>query len=190
MMMPIRMDDPEGSLPDSMGQWRPALRTLMDRCTVRDGVGYLTIDEALIPAGESHRRPGLHVDGVGAWGGGGKYGANGMILASDRFGCQGWNQSFDGEPGPEGDCSHLADQCRNGSELVRMSPDRMYWCSPLAVHESVPQSWSPLPVKRALVRLSMPNDCPWHEGYTENPLGVRPTGEILPARTAFMGYRP
>jgi hypothetical protein len=44
--------------------------------------------------------------------------------------------------------------------------------------------------KRSLVRLSMPSDCPWYEGYTRNPLGVEPTGPVHPARTEFMAYRP
>lgn len=33
------------------------------------------------------------------------------------------------------------------------------------------------------------SDCPWYEGYTENPLGVRPTGSIHHGREEFLAYR-
>jgi hypothetical protein len=36
--------------------------------------------------------------------------------------------------------------------------------------------------KRQFVRLSLPSDGPWFEGYTENPLGIKPPVEILPRR--------
>lgn len=74
MMMPVRLEDPS-TLP--LREWRPTLARLVLASPIRQGVGYLTIDEALVPADETHRRPGLHVDGIGpdgraaAWGGGG-----------------------------------------------------------------------------------------------------------------------
>lgn len=35
--------------------------------------------------------------------------------------------------------------------------------------------------ERTFVRLSMPNDAPWYNGYTKNPKGIKPTGVIIPA---------
>lgn len=180
MMLPFRLDDLD-TLP--VAHYRPAVRQLLNVCTVKTGVAYLTIDEAFVRAGETHRRPGMHVDGLGGWGGGGGgWARNGMLLASSIFGCRGWAQAFEGEIGPNGECEHLAGQC--GPE-TKMLPNRVYWCNDLAVHESVPQSFD---APRQFIRLSMPSNAPWYEGYTRNP-AVAPTGPILPARTQFMSWR-
>lgn len=110
MMMPVRLDDSE-SLP--LPYWRTTLEMLVGCALVRKGIGYLTIDEATVPAGQHHRRPGLHVDGIGpdgreaAWGGGGTWGASGMVLWSTVRGCSAWLGDFDGYPGLDGDCEHL-----------------------------------------------------------------------------------
>lgn len=58
-------------------------------------------------------------------------------------------------------------------------PNVVYWVDGLCVHESVPMVRD---CDRQFSRLSMPSDAPWFEGYTVNPLGVMPSGEILPAR--------
>jgi hypothetical protein len=58
-------------------------------------------------------------------------------------------------------------------------PGVAYWCGPLTVHEALPMRQE---TARQFVRLSGPSDAPWHEGYTVNPLGIRPTGPIAPRR--------
>lgn len=65
MMMPFKTEDVEGTLPEYLQHYVPLITTLCDFATGPHGVGYLTIDEALVRKGESHRRPGLHVDGIG-----------------------------------------------------------------------------------------------------------------------------
>lgn len=182
MMMPVRLEDPE-TVP--WPEWRPAFERLVELAPVREGVGYLTIDEADLRAGECHRRPGLHVDGLGAWGGGGPWAARGMLLASSRIGCRAWRQEFKGAPGPDGDCEHLVDQL-DPNAVVYMRRGRVYHCGPLAVHESLRPA---VGGHRQVVRLSMPSDAPWFEGYTESPCGVLPTGPTL-SRRAGMDYRP
>lgn len=183
MMMPFHLEDVT-SIPESMSLWRAAVNTLVGLSTVKTGTAYLTVDEAVVQAGQTHRRPGMHVDGLGGWGGGGGgWARNGMLFASNRIGCRGWAQVFDGEPDLNGGCEHLAEQC---GEPVVMQPGRVYWCSPLAVHESIEQAETG---QRQFVRLSMPNDCAWYDGYTRNPLGIEPAGPILPARTKFMQFR-
>jgi hypothetical protein len=95
MMMPVRLDDAD-TLP--IEQWRVPFRRLVEMSPVKTGTAYLTIDEALVLAGETHRRPGLHVDGIGpdgkeaGCGGGGNYGASGMLIAASALGCVGWVQ--------------------------------------------------------------------------------------------------
>ncbi len=190
MMMPVVIGEPS-SLPDKYDDWRRAFRELSDFAFEHEGrVGYLTIDECRVGTGETQRRPGMHVDGVGGWGGGGSWGGGsgarggtGMIVAASCNGTRVWSQSFDGEPGRDGDCEHLRSQLSGSGETLK--PGVAYWCGHLCVHEAVPAS---APGPRQFVRLSLPSNAPWFHGYTCNPL-VRPTGPIFPSR-AEMGYRP
>jgi hypothetical protein len=183
MMMPIRLNDVR-TIPKMLGGWRDVVIRLTELCRMWSGVGYITIDEAHVKAGETHRRPGMHVDGD-LWGGGGPWARNGMLLVSSHAGCRGWHQDFGGAPGEDGDCSHLADQCDPLAEVV-MQPGVVYHCNPTAVHESMLMTQD---TARQFCRLSMPSDAPWYEGYTENPLGVKPGGPILPRREKQMGFR-
>lgn len=195
MMMPVLIGDTQ-SIPDSLRIWRSTISRLWTLSSERRESGchigkvcYLTIDESVISPGSSHRRSGLHVDGIyhggaGKWGGGGGGWASkstGAITVSSHVGCRAWQQSFDGYPGPEGECDHLAAQCRKECE-VYFEPQTAYWFDGLCVHESIPQ---PESISRQFMRLSLPSDAPWFDGYTENPLGVKPSGEIL-SRREFM----
>lgn len=186
MMMPIVLGD-ISSLPILLGGW---IDTIAQMFRMRDqhagDIGYLTIDEKHVKAGETHRRAGLHVDGIyqgktGAWGGGGggwSSVGNGMLTVSSPAGCRAWRGRVYGLAGDDGECEHLRDQFPEESgELFR--PGVVYWVDGLCVHESVPMVAD---VDRQFARLSMPSTAPWFEGYTEKPLGVKPTGPILPRR--------
>lgn len=186
MMMPIVLGD-VASVPDAYKDWHAVLLALFETAAQHNGqVGYLTIDEKLVEAAETHRRAGLHVDGVhngstGAWGGGGGgWGSvgNGMLTVASHVGCQAWNQEFEGLTDNEGGCEHLRSQCRDENKAV-FGPGEVFWLDGLCVHESIKQ---PRPVFRQFLRLSMPSCAPWFDGYTVNPLGVQPTGPILPRR--------
>lgn len=178
MMLPFLWEAPAETLPDNLRQWRRPLSEICARMAIT-GVGYLTIDEAALKLGETHRRPGLHVDGNGPWA------KNGMFIASSRIGARGWHKVFDGEPGTEDTCEHLRPQCSR-REATYFLAGRLYYCSPFCVHESLPMTSD---VERTLIRVSLPSDAPWYEGYTPNPIGILPAGEILPARTEQMAYR-
>lgn len=192
MMLPFRLDYLDTLKLDQLAPWQNTLRSLCAMSVIKQGVAYLTVDEAVVKGGETHRRPGLHVDGVGedgeagGWGGGGGWGKSGMLVAADKLGCVGWNQTFQGQPGANGDAEHLRPQLRDEARVF-MEGNQVYWVSPLAVHESLTM---PQEQTRQFVRLSMPNDAPWYQGYTESPFGVKPTGEIRAARSTFMNYRP
>jgi hypothetical protein len=183
MMMPFLMQEPHDSLPDSLAQYRESVARVCALATVKSGVGYLTIDESLVRAGETHRRPGLHVDGFGAYGGGGGYARNGMFLAASHEGCAGYPGLIDADPAPEGDCEHMRALVRN-RQVMRAG--RVYWCGPMAVHESLPMVAD---TRRQLLRISMPSDAPHHREYTPNPTGVQPTGEPAAPRPAQMSFR-
>lgn len=182
MMMPIILGDIE-SIPDFLGDWNKAIANLFEMANCKEGIGYLTIDEKRVEPAKTHRREGKHVDGVfqgsyGGWGGGGGWGSvgNGMLTVASHPGCRAWAGEFVGRPGWEGECDHLTDQCDEGTLF---GASEVYWVDGLCVHESVPQTRA---VDRQFVRLSMPSDAPWFDGYTVNPLGVKPTGRILPRR--------
>lgn len=187
MMMPFLLHHPLTTLPNYLGQWVDVIDAALGGYLY--GVGYLTVDEALVKAGETHRRPGPHVDGIGpdgghgGWGSGGGYGASGMYMASSHVGCRVWLGEIPGEPGPDGDCSHL-ELDPDAAQILQ--PRSLWWCDSLCVHEAIPMAED---TKRQFMRISMPSTCPWYEGYTENPLGIQPTGPIH-ARRSGMEYRP
>lgn len=185
MMMPFRFDDPDSLSEAQLGGWRDVVLDLIARQGGGTGVGYLTIDEAVVEPGHTHRRPGLHVDGGGAWGGGPAYGGNGMILAANVCGARAWLKSFAGDPGLEGDCEHLRPECEP-AEAVTFAPGEAWWCSPACVHEGVVVVER---TARQLVRISFPSDAPYHRPYTPNATGVVPTTRPGPDRSGFMAYR-
>lgn len=185
MMMPVIL----GSLGGIPEQYHSLLSQLFEATEYRfiGEIGYLTIDEQTLQPNETLRRGGLHVDGFyhgkcGAWGGGGGWGSvgNGMLTISSTPHCKAYLGVFEGEPKSEGECDHLT--LPNNGELFEAG--EVYWVDGACVHESLPVIEE---TKRQFVRLSMPNNGPWFEGYTENPEGIMPTGEILPRRDKFMG---
>lgn len=182
MMLPIIIGDSE-SLPDFVAHYKSAAGTLFGMSPAHAGqVGYLTIDEKIVQPSQTHRRAGMHVDGGEGrgWGGGGRpwaSNATGMLTVSSHPGCRAWAQEFSGEVGDEGSCGHLRDELLSNGTVL--GAGEVYWLDGMCVHESIPQ---PASVNRQFVRLSLPSEAPWFEGYTENPLGVLPTGPILPRR--------
>ena len=198
MMMPFHLHDVNGSLPAYLAGWRSVISSMVNTENLlrtgwsKGGPAYLTIDEANVRRGETHRRPGLHVDGIGpdgtgpgGWGGGGGYGKCGMLMASNVVGCVAWSQSFTGTPGPDGACGHLASQLRDDAKIMLM-PGSVYYCEALTVHQALPMVKD---CERSFIRISMPSNAPWYEGYTENPLGIKPAGPIHARRSAQMEYR-
>lgn len=184
MMMPFRMEDPRGTVP--YPQYLDLVSEICAKSSVKQGVGYLTIDEAVVEQGETQRRPGLHVDGYNApyGGGGGGYAHNGMFVASSVLGCIGYRGSFDVDLDQDGGCREEDRLAFGGGSPLLWN--QLYWCSPHAVHESIPMA---IRTPRQFIRISMPSDAPHHREYTPNPLGVLPTGPASAARPVQMGFR-
>lgn len=183
MMLPFLIGRPD-TLPDPLHGYRSVVDRLSTLWPFHRGeVGYLTVDERVVPAGQAHRRPGLHVDGVygdsaGSWSPPpGSWGSltEGMLTVASHAGCRAWRGRVEGGPGPDGECDRLA----LPGEPTTFQPNEVYWVGGLCVHESVPM---PVETPRQFVRVSMPSCAPWFEGYTRNPLGIEPTGPILPRR--------
>lgn len=132
----------------------------------RSGIAYMTVDEKIIEAGMSQRRPKPHVDGcfypsLGDWGGGnGKWnhycnsiGAGPLrrmpvIVAASAVGCRAWKGMFDTDPKEDGDLSHL--ELGQGETFMRSMG---YLLSPDCVHESIIQNHS---IRRTFLRIALP----------------------------------
>lgn len=129
------------------------------------GMAHMTVDEKIVQAGMSQRKPKPHVDGcfipakmnwshpIPAW----NHYCNNIpvsrmpiIVAASVSGCRAWRGQFDAQPTEQGDLSHIADQLGEGEVL----PANMgYWLSPDCVHESMIFD---RPVERTFLRIALP----------------------------------
>ena len=97
-MMPFIMGD-YSTIPEIYQHYRPLIDLCLqdthdlDRCSQELGkIGYLTIHESLVMAGETQRRPGLHTDGHfnANWGGGQDWPRADDYAIFTRKGCEGF----------------------------------------------------------------------------------------------------
>jgi hypothetical protein len=112
------------------------------------GQAWMTVDEKVVKAGHSQRRPGPHVDGKFnrtevKWGGGGGWNHScnivptvrtPVIVASDVEGCRAWSGDFDTVPGPDGDLSHIVGDLGVGTIL---EANRGWLLGGDCIHESM-----------------------------------------------------
>lgn len=134
------------------------------------GVAHMTVDEKIIEAGMSQRRPKPHVDGcfvprAGSWGHPGPswlHACNDVgleaiqrmpvIVVASVAGCRAWKGQFNGQPAPDGDLSHISDQLGSGEVLP---PNVGYLLSSDCVHESMRFD---VPTQRSFLRIALPVD--------------------------------
>jgi hypothetical protein len=149
-----KCDVPEG--------YEEPVRSLLDACGRRSGTAFLTIDEKVVRAGETQRKPGPHVDGffqkqAMRWGHGGGWNHSCNILPAPRMevivassfaACRAWDGEFEGEPTLCGDLSHL--DLPDG-ELLK--PNVGYLLSPDCIHESLPMERD---TERTFMRIALP----------------------------------
>lgn len=132
------------------------------------GIAHMTVDEKIVAAGMSQRRPRPHVDGcfrpeLNRWGGGGggwlhycndigasEVGRMAVIVAASAPGCRAWRGEFDGRPASDGDLSHISDQLISGEVLPAGVG---YLLSPDCVHESMIFD---RPTQRTFLRIALP----------------------------------
>ncbi len=149
-------------LPESAKRWQSTVDQMLVGVET-DGPIYLMIDQGFVKAGNSHRRPGLHIDGN--WieenrchgGGGGSHHHRGpdmtdelIILASDVIGCRAYAGDFTGLPGENGDCYHIV---IDGLEKIDLSPYKVYAGNVSMLHESIPVD---IDCMRTMIRLNVP----------------------------------
>lgn len=134
------------------------------------GIAHMTVDEKVVRAGMSQRRPRPHVDGcfmpeASRWGhpgpgpgwlhvcndiGRGPIQRMAVIVAASAPGCRVWRGKFDGEPKDDGDLSHIASQLGKGIVL----PSGIgYLLSPDCVHESIVFAED---TQRTFLRIALP----------------------------------
>jgi hypothetical protein len=134
------------------------------------GIAHMTVDEKIVVAGMSQRRPKPHVDGCfmpaimdwghGNGGGGWLHGCNNIplkefkrmsvIVASNAVGCRAWRGQFDTEPKNDGDLSHLS---LGEGEVIPAHVG--YLLNADCVHESMIQAKE---VQRSFLRIALPVD--------------------------------
>lgn len=159
----------ETGLPEDLKRWQGTVDQMLQGVDT-DGPIYLMIDQGVVRANTSHRRPGAHIDGywiagkrrhggggrhAGGWDSGGWLNCDfskpeALILASDFCASRALIGEFEGQPGEGGDCSTL-----DLSTLaeVRLQAGIAYAGNVTMVHESLPVERD---TQRTLVRLSVP----------------------------------
>lgn len=161
-------------LAPELRRWQPTIDAMLDGIDV-DGPIYLMVDQAAVPAGDAHRRPGVHVDGYWqASSQGHKHNfepepadpppadrhvverqyvahAETILLATDLFGCVAHAGAYDGLPAEGGDCAHI-DIAK--MDRVELEPGRV-WAGDAVemLHESIAARRAGL---RTVVRLNVP----------------------------------
>lgn len=175
-MLPFTKAD---GLPYDLARWQPTVDAMLDGVDVAGPI-YLMIDQGMVRAGLTHRRPGVHIDGywqpeVQAHGShqppqpgrghifAGSHGTHvssgraseALILASSVQGGAAWVGQYDGEPGEGGDFSHI--DLRN-LERVPMTAGRAWAGNAMTtLHASIPLARD---TPRTLVRLNVPGWLP------------------------------
>ena len=130
------------------------------------GLAHMTVDEKIVLAGMSQRRPRPHVDGCfmpskASWGHGGwnhdcnniplsEFKRMPVIVVASAVGCRAWRGQFEGEPKSDGDLSHL-----HLDEGEVLPANVGYLLSADCVHESMIQKEN---VQRTFLRIALPTD--------------------------------
>lgn len=156
---------------DGFEDYLEPVTALCKAAGVRAGIAHMTVDEKIVAAGMSQRRPRPHVDGcfmpeAMSWGNGpspgpgwlhycndigrGPIARMAVIVASSVPGCRAWRGAFDGEPAMDGDLSHIAEQLGEGEVLPANTG---YLLSPDCVHESMIFESD---TKRTFLRIALP----------------------------------
>jgi hypothetical protein len=144
-------------MPEGFEDYADPVRALVDAAGVKHGTAYLTVDEKVVKAGRSQRKPGPHVDGCfvpsqGRWGHGGwnplVKARMPIIVASSVTGCRAWTGDFDGMPTAEGDVSHLP---LGTGEVLPANVG--YLLSPDCIHESMVYG---VDTQRTFLRIALP----------------------------------
>jgi hypothetical protein len=197
-MMPFRLDDPEGSLPEALRQYAPLIRALPVQAPTPPGhIAYLTVAESFVPAGGCQRRPGMHVERPAAgcvagdvtwverlhesygWGGGSVSVSatgtrvDGIYMASTVADtCTVWPYLVE-IADAHGGVEYLRGKMISGRSL---KAGELVWITDRTPHEATPQ---PAAGYRQFFRVVVGRIGVWYSRHnTANPLGVLPDAPV------------
>eukprot|EP00658_Telonema_sp_P-2_P021952 TRINITY_DN18760_c0_g1_i2.p1 TRINITY_DN18760_c0_g1~~TRINITY_DN18760_c0_g1_i2.p1 ORF type:complete len:278 (-),score=34.68 TRINITY_DN18760_c0_g1_i2:344-1177(-) len=181
-MLPIIVGNP-GTLPAECIQYHELIKLCKPTDSIGQ-IGYLTIQEGMVEADSSQRRPGIHTDKSAmclrcgtkdpnrywthAWGMGrvyeGMY-SGGIFMASNiSDSCKVWDAKVP-EPGLGGDVEYLRGMLGDG---ISLDGNGLYWITDETPHESVPLATSKY---RQFFRLVTGQVGAWFEEHSDpNPL--------------------
>lgn len=138
-------------MPWGFEDYTPVLRQLVQDADIHHRYLHITVDEKIVAAGMSQRRPKPHVDGCfmpqnNIWGHDGwlhycnqvgePYKRMAVIVAATVPGCKAWVGEFKGSPKEDGDLSHIQDQLDEAYCEV-FPANQGFLLSPDCVHESL-----------------------------------------------------
>ena len=149
---------------------------------VKEGVAYVTVDNATLKVGQVQRSAGPHVDGnyygteaQGGWAGDPQPGwlrpapvadcqnayvstTGGALIYATEYGTRVWKGHYFGRPREtDGDCRHLRKELELMHCFVTV-PGVLYWINSMCIHESIP---APFDCTRLFVRITLAPDAPW-----------------------------
>lgn len=112
------------NVPRHLEKWQPTIDSMLAK-VVGEGDIFVTIDQRLVPAGDTHRVGGVHVDGywmegLSCNGAGGRWKQpshprhlpwageeESLFLLSDVSGCVVYEGEWEGTPNEKGGCEHI-----------------------------------------------------------------------------------
>lgn len=159
-MHEIDLSDPDmGPL---LGDYTPMVRSLCRSSGVSSGRAFVTVDEKIVAAGGSQRRPRPHVDGcfmpsAQRWGHPGPAWVHGavikrmpVIVAASVSGCRAWRGDIEATPESDGDLSTISGHIGAGEML----PANIgFLLSPDCIHESMTFATA---TQRSFLRIALP----------------------------------
>lgn len=151
---------------DGFDDYKSVVNLLYEAAGYQSGQAHMTVDESIVQAGMSQRRPDAHVDGwflpdAGLWYhptpgpvwahfcNNVPYDRMAVIIASSVPGCIAYTGEFEGQPKENGDLEHIRGQLGKGTLLPA---NRGFLLSPDCVHESLRFT---VPTKRSFLRIAL-----------------------------------
>lgn len=126
------------------------------------GVAWLTIDSRKISAGETHRKPGTHIErnyseetglgNNGSWGNADSNGG-GMIYAASKHGCNGYLGAINSIPDENGGIS----EDLSGLEKIKLEENTVYYANSQFIHTPLKFNQE---TPRTIVRITLPASYP------------------------------
>ena len=160
----------KGGLPSDLARWQKTIDQMLDGFDIDKEI-FVTLDQKLVLAGKTHRRPGRHIDGYWSdgkwkstpgkhiadidnpdqsWGKATFRSPEALILASDVTAALAYSGTWMGNCGDKGDCSHID---VSGLKVHMMTANNVFAGNVTMLHDSIPM---PVDTPRTLVRINVP----------------------------------